>query len=66
MVEWNKLGHLHENVNYPTDGYGPAFDGVYELSDGTLWIGNGEYGSQVNYCPVCGAAAITKVKQGNG
>ena len=36
------------------DGYGPAVEMCHEDEDGILWVGNGEYGSRVNYCPYCG------------
>lgn len=39
------------------DGYGEAVTSCYELEDGSLWVGNGEYGSRVNFCPFCGFKA---------
>lgn len=42
-------------------GYGPAVDDCAEDADGTLHVGNGEYGSQVNYCPVCGYRATVQI-----
>lgn len=39
------------------DLYGAAVDRSYWLG-GQLWITNGEYASQVNYCPWCGKRAI--------
>jgi ligand-binding sensor domain-containing protein len=29
---------------------------------GKMWVGNGEYESQVNYCPMTGEAAKTQMK----
>ena len=31
--------------------------------DGKMWIGNGEYESQANYCPMTGVAAPTQMKR---
>lgn len=46
---------LHEcEGKLPVRGYGAAIDYCREDPDGTLWVGNGEYGSQVNFCPYCG------------
>jgi hypothetical protein len=41
----------------PHKGYGEAVDGCYEEDNGTLWVENGEYMSQVNFCPYCGYKA---------
>lgn len=49
------------DLNSPFDGHGPAVDSCDEYNDGTFWVGNGEYGSQVNFCPVCGAEAPVKI-----
>ena len=35
-------------------GHGEAIDFCMEAKNGSLWVGNGEYMSQVNYCPYCG------------
>jgi len=54
----------HECVLRSPDGaYGPAVEVCYENSDGEFWVTNYEYGSQVNYCPVCGAAAPVMIRQ---
>lgn len=37
-------------------GYGQAVGECYS-DDGHFWVSNGEYASQVNYCPACGAKA---------
>ena len=39
--------------NTPSDNYGPAITECWEEDD-ELWVGNGEYYSQVNFCPFCG------------
>jgi wobble nucleotide-excising tRNase len=38
-------------------GYGEAIADCYEKINGELWVSNGEYSSQVNYCPYCGHKA---------
>jgi len=49
------------------DSYGRAIHSSYErsTSEGTveLWVGNGEYESQVNYCPFCGKKAEVQVEK---
>lgn len=40
---------------------GPAIDNCTEAEDGALWVDNGEYSSQVNFCPVCGRKATVQV-----
>lgn len=53
---------LHEcGINSPEDAYGAALTGCFENKKGELWAGNGEYGSQVNFCPQCGYEAKIKV-----
>ncbi len=49
-----------------SDSYGRAIYSCYEreTTDGgpkELWVGNGEYESQVNYCPYCGKKAEVQV-----
>ena len=49
---------LHEcKGSLPTSGYGDALYECIENEVGEFWVSNGEYGSQVNYCPYCGAKA---------
>jgi hypothetical protein len=38
--------------------HGPAITDCWEDDDGSLWVENGEYASQVNYCPYCGYKAV--------
>lgn len=33
--------------------YGAAFDHCKEDIEGVFWVSNGEYSSQVNFCPFC-------------
>lgn len=53
------MSHEHKDteMEWPTGMYGAAFSRVLEREDGTLWIDNGEYQSQVSFCPVCGYKA---------
>lgn len=39
------------------EGHGPAVEDCIEDEQGRFWVGNGEYGSQVAFCPFCGMAA---------
>ncbi len=43
--------------------YGPAIDECFEDIDGYLFVCNGEYGSQVNFCPICGYKAKKFIKK---
>ena len=43
--------------NYPARHYGVAITYCAEDEDGSFWAGNGEYESQVDYCPYCGTKA---------
>jgi hypothetical protein len=46
----------------PQSGYGAAIEYCYEDENKKFWVGNGEYGSQVNYCPFCGEKAPIQAK----
>ena len=45
-----------------SEKWGSAIRKTYEKEDGTLWVTNGEYASQVNFCPITGYEAKVKVK----
>ncbi len=45
----------------PREIWGGAIGKCTEYADGTLWVDNGEYGSQVNFCPFCGYEAKVKI-----
>jgi hypothetical protein len=51
-----------ENADYML--FGCALTTCAEDDEGKLWADNGEYGSQVNFCPVCGYEAKVKVENG--
>lgn len=48
-------------MDTPDDAYGSAIDICSENDDGMFWVSNGEYASQVNYCPYCGVKAPKQV-----
>lgn len=57
-----KGGGGHEcNYDYPFSVYGPAITNCWEDDDGRLCVSNGEYMSQVNFCPFCGKGAKVRV-----
>jgi len=41
-------------------GYGQAIDVCWE-EEGELWASNGEYSTQVNFCPFCGYKAVKQI-----
>jgi len=49
--------HHCELAHAPWKEYGAAIAFCAEDEDGTLWVGNYEYCSQVDFCPVCGYKA---------
>ncbi len=59
--KWNKPGQHFCTISSAEPGFSDAIEHVAEQDDGTFWAGNGEYESQVNFCPVCGAKAPTLV-----
>lgn len=49
--------------SWPSDMYGPAITEIYIDKDtGKMWADNGEYSTQVNYCPICGTKAMKEIK----
>ena len=48
----------HEcEISRPHGSYGYAIDYCSEDEQGRFWVGNGEYYSQVKFCPECGIQA---------
>lgn len=45
----------------PYNLWGQAVDYVRIDDDGRMWIGNGEYETQVNFCPFTGTEAPNKL-----
>jgi hypothetical protein len=45
------------NIEMPCDGYGAAITRCVEDEEGKFWVDNGEYCTQVAYCPYCGEKA---------
>jgi hypothetical protein len=62
-AKWPVKEQHNCTLDSPSDVYGIAMDICYEKDDGTFWVSNGEYASQVNYCPVCGSKAPKQVEQ---
>lgn len=49
------------NYRLPRAKFGKAITYTYEKEDGTMWVGNNEYESQVNFCPVTGRSATKQM-----
>lgn len=48
----------NRNEYYAPEGlWGQAIKYTYTKDDGTMWVGNDEYETQVNYCPMTGVPA---------
>lgn len=54
--DWVPGEHYCE-ADLPFEVYGAAISYAYEDAEGRFCVSNGEYGSQVNYCPFCGTKA---------
>ncbi len=71
-TDWYKIpnyseekGNFHEcEIPYKKHLFGAAITTCMEDMDGFLFVDNGEYGSQVNFCPMCGYEAKNKIVQG--
>jgi len=50
------------NFYTPNDSFGTAISYTIIDEDGKMWVGNGEYESQVNFCPMTGKKAPTQLK----
>ena len=55
-IEYKLDGHSCAG-DLPDAAYGPALSRCVEVVAGRFWVSNGEYASQVNYCPYCGVPA---------
>lgn len=42
--------------------YGTAINYTYIDKDGKMWVGNSEYETQVNFCPMTGKPALTQME----
>ncbi len=49
------------DLPYHPQSYGAALTKCYEDKLGCLYVDNGEYSTQVNYCPYCGYKAPQQV-----
>jgi hypothetical protein len=55
---------LHDCGGSPPEFPNSCGIAIYECigdKEGRLWVRNGEYGNQVNYCPWCGFKAKVQV-----
>lgn len=50
------------NYQSPHKDWGKAITYTKVDQDGKMWVGNGEYESQVNYCPFTGTPAPLQMK----
>lgn len=50
-------------ITYKSHMYGAAIDECFEDDEGYLFVSNGEYGSQVNFCPMCGYKAKKGIEE---
>lgn len=58
-----KILDLHYcNIPCRSHWYGPAIDHCFEDLERRLFVSNGEYGSQVNFCPMCGYKSNNMIK----
>lgn len=47
---------------FTPDGiYGSAINSCWEEENGEMWVSNGEYSSQVNFCPITGRKATKQI-----
>jgi hypothetical protein len=49
----------------PAEQFGVAINYTYIDDEGKMWVGNEEYESQVNFCPITGKEAPIKVDEPN-
>lgn len=52
----------HLRYKSPQKSWGPSVEYVRVDESGKMWIGNGEYESQVNFCPFTGTPAPVQMK----
>ena len=50
-----------EDIELPCALHGSAINTVIYTENGEIWISNGEYASQVNYCPISGKKADIQI-----
>ena len=51
----------HQDMLNGSGFFGPAILAVIEDDDGRMFVFNGEYASQVNYCPYTGQRATMQI-----
>jgi len=60
-IEVNHFCFQLKNALY--ESCGSAIDSCEEDLEGKMWAGNGEYESQVNFCPICGQQATVQIEK---
>lgn len=62
--KWYKGGHYCEKeYPRPYKMYGGAINRCWEDEEGRFWVDNGEYCSQVNFCPYTGTRAPKLIEE---
>lgn len=59
-TDWKRNHYCELTQKYHLRG--GAIEDCVEDETGRLFVANGEYGSQVNFCPVCGYEAKVKIE----
>lgn len=64
IVDGVKWGHYCEMPTMSEDAFtGASISYCREYDDDKLFAGNGEYESQVNFCPICGYKSKIDIKK---
>ena len=58
----NKYLATQDNYTTPYELWGHAINYTRIDEEGKMWVGNDEYESQVNFCPMTGIEAPVKLK----
>jgi hypothetical protein len=59
----NDYTQATDKYTTPDGLWGVAISYTRTDKEGKMWVGNGEYESQVNYCPVTGQMAPVQMKR---
>ena len=59
------MNHECYLYDFPSEKYGEAIKWCRGRDNGELWVDNGEYATQVNFCPKCGFEAESQVVEEN-
>ena len=62
-MEKHKSKLIYEfSFRAPMGLWGSAITYVHELEDGSMWVGNDEYETRVNFCPMTGRPAKSQME----